>query len=140
MAQAMALEAPDAVIHLGDYETDAQTLMARWPQLPLYQVCGNCDRGASAPGQLLELEGVRLFLTHGHLYQVKYGLLRAELAAREAQADVLLFGHTHRAYCEKKDGLYLLNPGSCGGRGPAGYGVVTLANGRAACRLEALPG
>lgn len=138
MVQAVRRESPDAVIHLGDHEQDAQKLMAQYPQLPLYQVCGNCDPGVAPAVQLLTLEGVRLFLTHGHLYGVKSGLLRAELAAREQQADVLLFGHTHRGCCIQKDGLWLLNPGSCGGKMPT-YGIVNLLDGRADCRLVEIP-
>lgn len=138
MVQAVRQESPDAVVHLGDHEQDAQKLIAQYPHLPLYQVCGNCDAGVSPAVRLLNLEGVRLFLTHGHLYGVKSGLLRAELAAREQQADVLLFGHTHRSFCAQKDGLWLLNPGTCGGRSPT-YGVVNLSNGQADCHLVGIP-
>ena len=35
-------------------------------------------------------------------------------------------------YCEQVDGLWMLNPGSCGGRG-ATYGVISLENGEVMC-------
>jgi putative phosphoesterase len=77
------------------------------------------------------LGGKRFFFTHGHVYDVKYGLYRLDLAAREYQADIALFGHTHVPYEEYADGLYLFNPGSLGHGGTYGYvdvvggGVVT---------------
>ena len=35
---------PDAVVHLGDYYDDGETLLEEFPDLRLYQVPGNCDR------------------------------------------------------------------------------------------------
>ena len=35
---------PDALIHLGDYYDDAQTVSEEYPHLMMYQVPGNCDR------------------------------------------------------------------------------------------------
>ena len=129
MVQAVERERPYLIIHLGDHDRDAMRLAERYPEIPLWSVSGNCDYGAG-PEKIVEtLDGVRFFITHGHTLRVKYGLLRAELAAREAEANVLLFGHTHRALCEWHNGLWILNPGTCSGMGPVTYGVIELTDG-----------
>ncbi len=138
MVRAVERERPDRVIHLGDHDRDAARLAERYPELPLISLPGNCDY--PLPGtpytRVVELGGVRFFLTHGHPYRVKSGLLSIELAGREAEAQVVLFGHTHRAYCEEKDGMWLMNPGACGGMRPS-YGIVEIENKSAACHLAA---
>ena len=129
MVEAVEREQPDRIIHLGDHDRDAMRLAERYPEIPLWSVSGNCDYGAGPEKIVDSLGGVRFYITHGHTLRVKYGLLRAELAAREAEASVLLFGHTHRALCDWHNGLWLLNPGSCSGMGPVTYGVIELTDG-----------
>ena len=51
----------------------------------------------------LEIEGMRIFATHGHLFN-NTDHLRA--------GDVYLQGHTHIPRCETENGILLLNPGS----------------------------
>ena len=49
--------------------------------------------------------------------------------ARELEAQVVLFGHTHEAFYEYRDGIHFLNPGSLGSpRGPLypTYGVIDI--------------
>ena len=87
--------------------------------VPFYQVPGNCDRYRCPPfaREILSLPagGVRLYMTHGHIHKVKQtpGLLLRD--ARESGAAAALYGHTHVADCHREeDGLWVLNPGSCG--------------------------
>lgn len=102
----------DLLLHAGDYYHDALYLGERCG-LPVRGVVGNCDRGVNGPQEeLLELEGWRIYLTHGHLYGVKGGLLRLHFRARELGARIAVFGHTHVAQQEQVDGITLLNPGS----------------------------
>jgi len=135
MEEAVMTERPDLIVHLGDRIRDAERLGEMFPQIPMLGVPGNCDY--PAPGAELTLlrsiGGVTILMTHGHLYHVKQSLLAAELAAREAGAQVLLFGHTHRTYCLERDGLWMLNPGSCGYS--RSYGLVNIEGGRTVCRL-----
>ena len=58
-------------------------------------------------------------------------------AAQEQQAQVALFGHTHIPYCRQEGGLWLLNPGACGGRAPS-CGIVTVDGGKAVCCVKDL--
>lgn len=136
MRSAVERQQPDYIVHLGDYERDAKWLTAVFPDLPLISLPGNCDRPIPNVIQtkLLDFEGVKIFMTHGHLYDVKHGLLKLELAGREAGANIVLFGHTHQQLCVEKDGLWLLNPGSCGEWFPS-CGLVSLQNGSAQCSL-----
>ncbi|GFN36116.1 phosphodiesterase [Tepidimicrobium xylanilyticum] len=47
----------------------------------------------------------RLFLTHGHIYNEKN-------VPKLKDGDVFIFGHTHIPQLEKKENLYIINPGS----------------------------
>jgi len=110
---------PDAVIHLGDHYDDGTAMAEEYPQIPFYQVPGNCDAHRCFipdPETRLEtLGGVRILMTHGHRHHVKQTLIRLLADARASRADAVLFGHTHSAYCQlEEDGLWVLNPGSCG--------------------------
>ena len=106
----------------------AQRLSDWYPELPLVQVCGNCDGFSLAPAvRLLELRGRRVLMMHGHTHGVKTGYGGAIAAARQVGADILLFGHTHQAYAERlEDGLWVMNPGSCQSWGRSTYGVILL--------------
>ena len=112
MVRAIRQQQPDAVFHLGDCERDTQRLEKEFPDLPLYRVCGNCDREPVNPEVLqCTLDGVKFFCTHGDRYGVKYTLDALLNAAYFAGADIVLFGHTHRALSETMQGLYVVNPG-----------------------------
>ena len=66
-------------------------------------------------------------MMHGHTHRVKTGYGGAIAAARQAGADILLFGHTHQAYAERlEDGLWVMNPGSCQSWDRTTYGVILL--------------
>ena len=130
MVRAIRQQQPDAVFHLGDCERDTQRLEKEFPDLPLYRVCGNCDREPVNPEVLqLTLDGVKFFLTHGHRYSVKYTLDALLTAAYFAGADIVLFGHTHRAMCETMQGLYVVNPGTAGVGASCTYACIETENG-----------
>lgn len=110
------------VLFLGDGLRQVEDAAQRHPERTFYLVPGNCDMGATLPLTREEtLGGKRFFFTHGHRYEVKYGLYKLDLAARQAGADIALFGHTHTPYQEYADGLHLLNPGSLGQEGRYAY-------------------
>lgn len=112
------LEQPGAqvVVHLGDGEEEADLVKNDFPEKMFLQVRGNCDWGSALPPEgFRNIEGKNIFYTHGHLYNVKYGLYEIKSAARGKKADVLLYGHTHEAVTEYEDGLYIMNPGSLNG-------------------------
>ncbi len=103
----------EALVHLGDLVRDALDIQAR-TGLPVHMVRGNCD---SAPGVPLEtviepLPGIRLLISHGHQYGVKYSLNRLSFRAQELECQAALFGHTHMPQMERQGRVLLLNPGS----------------------------
>ena len=134
MARAVELTQPRHILHLGDCIRDAQALQERFPAIPMDTVPGNCDWGCfDAPERLLELDGVRVLMMHGHTRSVKSSPLSAQYAAREYGADVLLFGHTHCPLVDYDGTLYTMNPGAVGDYRRPTYGVLTIENGRADC-------
>ena len=139
MLEAVRVEQPDYIFHLGDHIRDCEWLREQVGKIPVLGVVGNCDYHAPGPEQILNtIEGVRIFGCHGHAYHVKYSLMRLRYAAMEQGAALCLFGHTHQPYLMEMDGLTLMNPGSCGGTAPC-YGIVTLSDGIAQCSLCRLP-
>ena len=116
------------VIFLGDGLRQAEDAADLYLDRDFYMVPGNCDFGADGiPIRQETFGGKRFYFTHGHRHDVKYTLYRLEMAAREAEADIALFGHTHQAYEEYVDGLYLFNPGSL--RYDRTYGYVDIVGG-----------
>lgn len=126
MREAVRAVKPDAIVHLGDYYDDARVLAEENPHIPVHMVPGNCDRFRCPPETARTLCypvcGVKLYMTHGHLHGVKTGLFTLLRDARGSGSAAVLYGHTHRADCHREeDGLWVLNPGSCGyGGGSAG--------------------
>ena len=131
---------PDAMIHLGDHYDDGQAMAEEYPRIPLYQVPGNCDRYRCDPRlpQILitRIGGVDLYLTHGHRHSVKSTLGSLLRDARISGAAAVLYGHTHQPDCHREeDGLWVLNPGSCGYYGGSA-GLLELRDGTiVSCRL-----
>lgn len=134
-------EQPNEIFHLGDCVRDAESLSFACPELPVIMVPGNCDGWTGMQERLLlEREGVRILLAHGHRWHVKSGAGAALADARMSGADILLYGHTHQAVCcTEEDGLWRMNPGTVGGIGArATYGVIQLEKGRAECKIVRL--
>lgn len=127
MYNAIDLHTPDQIIHLGDLVEDAEEITYLYPSLPVCMVPGNCDGWTTiAAKKQIVLGGKQFLLSHGHLWGVKQSYSAAIADARVVGADIVLFGHTHRAYCEQlEDGLWVMNPGTC----RSTYGLILLENG-----------
>ena len=121
MILAVRREMPEMIIHLGDCISDAEQLKATYTDFSFECVPGNCDCSMEMAVRILEIEGKRVMICHGHTFRVKSGLLNLELGARERGVDIALFGHTHRVFYETHNGVTYLNPGSIGS---PGYGVL----------------
>lgn len=130
MVEAMEHERPHHVFFLGDHYRDGIELSELYPDIPMDIVRGNCDWSKGPDLRVVELEGVRFLLTHGHLQYVKSGLDELLQEAKNRQVQVACFGHTHLAKVVYRDGIYLMNPGSAGGcHAREGYGVIEALGG-----------
>lgn len=137
MMEAVRREEPYAVVHLGDHARDADKLDRAFPLMPLCRVKGNCDLGDldNPTERMIQWGNCKIFASHGHRYGVKGGAMNFYYAALEQGAQVALFGHTHRACCEEINGLWLLNPGACGGRTPT-YGIINIEEDSISCCVK----
>ena len=131
MLDVIEREKPQRVFFLGDHYDDGKALADAYPQIPMDLVRGDCDWCAGPDELVVDVEGVRFLLTHGHRYYAKSGLDWLVDAGREKGADMVCFGHTHEALNMPLGGVWLFNPGTAGGiHARPGYGVLMVENGR----------
>ncbi len=141
MIRAIEREKPALCFFLGDGERDLSAVQKRFPSLPVHAVRGNCDLRSALPLQLrCAVAGVKVFAAHGHRYNVKYDPALRDLryAALEADADVVLFGHTHLAFRDHSLGMEILNPGTIGRVARPSYGLLRVEEGRAETEIKYL--
>ena len=113
MQSVVPKEKPQTLICCGDGVRDALPYIAQFERALM--VRGNCDFSAppDIPARLTaRLNGVEVFITHGHRYHVKQGVHVLCYAALEAQAQVACFGHTHTPLAQWQQGILLCNPGA----------------------------
>ncbi|GAB6877490.1 metallophosphoesterase family protein [Thermaerobacter litoralis] len=137
----------DLIVHAGDLVSldvyDELALLA-----PVVAVCGNVDDPEVyrrlPPRAVVEREGVRIGVTHGHLGK---GATTPDRALAAFATDVpppavVIFGHSHQPLIERRGDVLLFNPGSPTDprRAPAPtYGWLELEAGVARARLVELP-
>jgi putative phosphoesterase len=107
-----ALRGVNEIFHAGDVG-GAHVIAALETIAPVRAVHGNTDR----PGQLAAaidctIEGVRIHVSHGH----EVGSPTPERLVGRYTADVIVFGHTHRALIRQVRGMLIINPGAAGPR------------------------
>lgn len=121
----------DMIIHLGDNIEDAEFIKKQWGDIPIYYIQGNCDSSSKIPDEaVIHLKcGKKIFITHGHLYNVYGNLDGLAYRALEYDADICLFGHTHIPYIEKIGKVVVMNPGSLSiprGNSKKSYGIIKI--------------
>ena len=102
----------DHILHAGDIGPDL--LIAQLEAIaPTTAVLGNNDSSPACRQTEVVTLGQRKFLVH-HIVTPRS--LRDELKARitRERPDVVVFGHSHRAFNETIDGVLFLNPGYAG--------------------------
>lgn len=99
----------DAIFHNGDSELPSNDKV--WDGIQVVQ--GNCDYDDGYPQDLITDLGIaKVAQTHGHLYHINFMWDRLDLFAQEADADICLYGHLHRAAAWKNGKTLFVNPGS----------------------------
>ena len=102
----------DCFVFLGDGLDELEDIKAIYPEKKILSVSGNCDFGALRPSADVALiGGMRVFYTHGHRYDVRYSTAKLKAKAKELGANVVLYGHTHRAEITEINGITFINPG-----------------------------
>lgn len=137
LEKVLELEKPfDYLIHCGDVE-EQEDYIEVLAEVPCTFVAGNCDYYSDLPhADIVELEGIRAFVTHGHYLDVSYEIEKLLDTAKENRCTFAFFGHTHRPEHLEQDGIVAVNPGSLtyprqAGRHPS-YAVVQILNGKKA--------
>ena len=106
-----ALHGIEMILHAGDI--GKPEILAELSKIaPVTAVRGNNDTGDWARNipdfQRLEIGGISIYMLHD---------LKEFNSADEAiDADVLIFGHSHKPMIEEREGVLHLNPGSAGPR------------------------
>lgn len=121
--QMYEIEKPDMVFCAGDYSKDGEELSYVYPGE--YKIVrGNCDflDRRHSDEMIIELEGFKILLTHGHEYGVKRSYNAIKNRGKILNCDVVVFGHTHIAYKEN-DKIILFNPGAAQ---DGKYGVLDI--------------
>lgn len=117
-----------AFLHCGDSETDEYALDG------FVSVQGNNDYYSSHPMEIiLDLEGTRVFMTHGQYFRHFNRIETLVSKAKEHDCTLVLHGHTHVFDVQKVDGITLVNPGSLyhsrDGSLPS-YALITIHQGQ----------
>lgn len=125
---------PDAILHLGDYYSDAESIHQSYPRIPLYRVPGNCDEYRCPAGVeqtvVMTIGCVKIMMTHGHLHRVKMHTQSLIYDAMERGVQAVFYGHTHKTECRQMaSGLWVMNPGTCGYYNSSA-GLMTIENGK----------
>lgn len=122
----------DLKIFLGDFQVSRKE-QEKLTNLFDYVVAGNCDYPGFSPNkQLIEIDGLKIFITHGHYYgsflkKIDFDLLYKE--AKQYSADIILHGHDHIGVIENRNGILRFNPGSPTlprGNTKATYGLMEI--------------
>lgn len=105
----------DLVLHAGDVEGSA-AYYRKASGVPTLFVKGNNDYESTEPvDRLINIDGYRIFMTHGHTWHVERwesSLWDLCDEAKRRGAKVAIFGHTHHPIIMERDGVLLINPGS----------------------------
>ena len=127
----------DAYLHCGDSESPASELDG------FVSVKGNNDLYYDYPAQIiLDLDGVRILLIHGHQYPMYHMVERLILKAKEEECQLVLYGHSHAFKVTREDGITLVNPGSIHHNRDASlpsYAVITLNKGEITVERKEYP-
>jgi hypothetical protein len=106
-----ALDGVDVILHAGDVGRHG-VLEALSTIAPVHAVAGNVDLpdGTLQASIDREFEGVRLHVSHGH----EIGSPTPERLVARYAADVIVYGHTHRAIVRRIGSTLVINPGAAG--------------------------
>ncbi len=122
--------ASDYIIHLGDTSADGNYIAKKHAGKTIV-INGNCEVfPLGEKEKILEIEGVKIFACHGHMYSVKTTLTRLAQKAKEENCTIALYGHTHEARESDVDGVTLINPGTLSRYAEKSYAYIVIDGGK----------
>jgi putative phosphoesterase len=131
----------EVIIHAGDVGGD-DILDELQAIAPVYAVRGNTDEidNPRLPeSRELVISGLRVHVSHGH----EVGAKPITLFAAYEDADVIVYGHTHRELITYDGSRLCVNPGAAGARRfnlMPSVGILTVGSGEPTVRLIQLKG
>ncbi|MDR0196727.1 MAG: YfcE family phosphodiesterase [Oscillospiraceae bacterium] len=120
----------DLFIHLGDGMLEVVDVSKMFPEKSFVFVKGNSDFIRYKEERVVEIGGHRIFCSHGHNYDVHWGLDSIIRRAYSERCNIVLFGHTHIYRTDCVNGMYIMNPGSIDrprGKNRPTYGTILLS-------------
>jgi putative phosphoesterase len=131
-----AFHGVELILHAGDVGGRAILTELR-AIAPVRAVYGNTDPPGE-PGLAqsidLSLAGLNVHVSHGH----ELGSPTPAKLVAACAADVIVYGHTHKALIERLHGALVINPGAAGPKrfdAKPSVAILTLDTGRAEARL-----
>ncbi len=130
----------DIIFHLGDFSQDIMDFVY---EREVYSVKGNMDPlfpktdDYAKDEILISIEGLKMWLLHGHRYEAHYGIEKMLNKAKEKEIDIVCYGHTHKSEFVNKDGIYFFNPGALKS---LSYGLMRFENGKSYAEILTLKG
>ncbi len=102
-----------------------------------YKVAGNCDTFNIFEPEVdtFVIDGVKVFITHGHKFKARYSLSLLLKEAKDRGANLVCFGHTHCPMIKEIDGLMVINPGSLKN---GNYALIMINDGKITAELKRL--
>jgi|ERR1700694_506229 len=111
---AMRSEKVACTLHMGDLTTP-EVIEIFESVAPFEAVAGNNDTSEVhrrfGRKKIVEFGSFRIGMVHGDGTK-KTTVERSWRAFADDKVDVILFGHSHIPYCQQRDGIWLINPGS----------------------------
>lgn len=115
----------DVWFHAGDGSEDCIKMEELFPMKKFFFVKGNTDSSFEVPYEFwTELDGVLIWITHGHREKVKENFHELRFTVNKSEAVLTIFGHTHSPYLEKMETGWLINPGSL--KTGSTYGIIEI--------------
>ncbi|MDR0739383.1 MAG: metallophosphoesterase [Mycoplasmataceae bacterium] len=110
MVRIIQKETADLVVHAGDYSTSISWMKQHFH----YFIDGNNDYDWKNV-EVFSFDGFKFLLTHGSeqwSWDQNKWMKRLRELGKENEADVVIFGHSHKELIDTSDKPFLLNPGS----------------------------
>ncbi|WP_315118921.1 metallophosphoesterase family protein [uncultured Clostridium sp.] len=114
------------IIHAGDI--DKEEVLSELNKIcSVVAVRGNCDKGKLKKelpfSDIVEVEGKYIYVVHD--------INTMDIDPKTAGIDIVIFGHSHKAYEGEKDNILYINPGGAGPRRfklPISMAILTFEN------------